>query len=166
MIKTAMMVSSIMIAGDAAVSFGAAEWEKHHVVQPNESFEACTFEGPCALRVTDSEGRQVWLVRDDSTDLTQIWDGEFWLVSDADYLEVSADLQPSQRFTVPAKNPTTGLIMERKGSTPKTGGTGGSGIITVNAPITIGGGNPCAPCHTGSWHEIHKEIIKKPDGGK
>jgi hypothetical protein len=135
----------------------------------SESFEVCTPEGPCALRVTDAEtGRGVWLVTDTETPLMQIWDGEFWAVPFDDYSEILAMLPKSSRMTLAGKNPTTGIFM-RATVPPRPAGSGGP-LVTGTVNVTIGsiggGGSNCTDCHTGSNKEIHKQVLKKPDGGK
>ena len=133
-----------------------------------ESFEACTYEGPCALRVTSNDGEgEIWLVKEDSTGLSTIWDGRWYLVPDSDYEKVRDMIPESQRFTVRAINPTTGDgIMEAKkggGTTPVPVAPGPlvSGSISVN--VSTGGGN-CTDCHKGSVADIHKKKLET--GGK
>lgn len=137
-----------------------------------ESYEVCTPEGPCALRVTDTDtGNDVWLVTEDSTDLSTIWDGTYWIVSDSDYQMIAAAVP--ERIMLPAIEPTSGKAMERKGgsstskggtSTPKSGGSTSSGgsqggsLISVGN-ISVGGGSGCADCHKGSMYEIHKKVM-------
>jgi len=135
----------------------------------NASYEACTDEGPCALRVMDNEtGRDVWLLTESSTSVMQIWEGEFWLVSDLEYAEVRAEIPEGQRFMVPAVNPTTHERMEAKTAPKPSGGaapsiTGGGPLVGGSITVNVGD-NPCTPCHTGSMREIHKKVLN--EGGK
>lgn len=157
--KKSLMIASLIIFGSSA-AFGA------------ESYEVCTDVGPCALRVQDNEtGKDVWLVRESGIPIMDIWEGEFWLVSESDYEGVLDMIPSSQRLTIPGINPTTGQRMEAK-VTPKTGGgspspsiTGGGPLIGGNISVNVGTDNPCSPCHSGSMRDIHKQVLK-PQGGK
>lgn len=159
------LIAGVLLAASAAYGSESA-------------YEVCTPEGPCALRVFDTDAQEsVWLVTEASQDLNLIWGGTFWLVDDQTYQDVLADVP--ERLTLPAINPTTGLTLERaKGGSTKGGSTSGgstkggsssgsgSGPLIQTGNISIGGGNPCAPCHGGDMREIHKHVMAKPDNGK
>lgn len=137
-----------------------------------ESYEACTFEGPCMIRVTERHtGKAVFLVTEKDVSLQYIWGdgGEFWLVSDTDYSMIKDAIPEGQRFTVPAKEPTSGRTLSE--AQKKGGGTpqpqqpagpliGGSITVTTN----IGGSGNCTDCHKGSHYDIHKKKLN--DGAK
>lgn len=152
MLKVSLAALLLSLAGAAS----AAE----------QSYEVCTLEGPCALRVSDETGADVWLVKEASTGLSQLWDGTWYVTTDEDYEIVRGMVPDSQRWTIPAIEPTSGLTLREavaatKTPTPQPSGPLIGGTITVTT--TIGGGS-CADCHKGSTADIHKKKLET--GGK
>lgn len=155
MLKKALLASSLIFIAESAYSQTA-----------EDSFEVCTYEGPCALHVLDNQtGAAVWLVTESSTDLTQIWTGDFWQIPDEEYDNLKSLIPESQRFTVPAVNPTTGVAMEKAGPKPKPAPevsiTGGGPLIGGSITVTVGSSGTCSSCHTGTMREIHRLVLPK-----
>lgn len=131
------------------------------------SYEVCTYEGPCALYVQDTDsGRGIFLTTEKDQALALIWGGEWYQIPDDEYAEIREGI-PAKWMTR-AVNPTTGeSVMEAK----KTGGTvapsGGpliTGSVTVGNVTIGGGGGNCTDCHKGTHYDIHKKKLET--GGK
>jgi hypothetical protein len=158
MIRSAILAASLFTAGAATAQ--------------HKSFEVCTEQSLCALRVLDSDtNEEVWLVTEQAKDLSLIWGGTYWIVDRQTYDEVNELIE--ERMVLPAKNPTTDLTLERAkgGSTPppKTPAQSGSGGPLVSGSVSVGnitiggsgGDASCRDCHTGSHREIHKKVMDK-----
>lgn len=153
LIRTTFLLG-LLLAGQAAAA------------EPT-SYEVCTYDGPCALYVQDTDsGRGIFLTTEKDQALALIWGGEWYQIPDDEYAEIR-EVIPA-RWMTRAVNPTTGVtIMEAKktGTVAPSGGPLVTGSVTVGN-ITIGGatGGNCSDCHKGSYYDIHKKKIET--GGK
>lgn len=148
-----------------------------------KSFEACSTEGLCALRVADGEtGKYIWLVAEGSGagDLSLVWGKhEDWFEIPADeYASIEAMIPEDEHMVLPAIDPSFGdsisdALQGLTGRAPKpTGGGKGGGApsITGGGPliggsITVSVGDNCGACHTGSSKEIHRRALEKKTKG-
>jgi hypothetical protein len=150
-----MIVKSLMAAALLFATLATAA---------ENSFEVCTLDGPCALRVTDTKtGQDIWLVTEDGSRLSTIWGGDWYLTTEDDYQKVRAMIPESVRWITDAINPTTGQRMEANVAPKPSGGPLVTGSITVNTSISTSGGG-CTDCHKGSNADIHKKKLN--EGGK
>lgn len=128
-----------------------------HANTNREEFEICTTEGMCALMVYESRGEMIFVVKEDSVGLRELWQGgQFIIANEVEYQEVRSTL-PEDTVILPHVVPQGGDETRAKQ------GTLISGSVTVGN-ITIGGNENCTKCHTAPYDKIHKQM-PKPKGG-